>query len=134
METNDGMYTLATNRHLNILCNFFRAMRRARSQMVLLHLSLSLLAVDILVIGGIDKVHSPPYVCKTIAASLLYFLLVAFAWMLVEAVLQYLKFVKVFNTYTSKFMMKAALPSYGEFSTTIVSQPFCCTLTRRITH
>lgn len=84
--------------------------------MVLLHLSFSLLAVNVLVLGGVDKVDSPPYVCKSIAASLLYFLLVAFAWMLVEAVLQYLKFVKVFNTYTSKFMMKSALPAYSKFS------------------
>ena len=83
--------------------------------MVLLHLSISLLVVNVLVIGGLDKVHGPPIVCKAVAALLLYFLLVAFAWMLVEAVVQYLKFVKVFNTYTSRFMLKTTIPAYSEF-------------------
>jgi hypothetical protein len=88
-----------------------RYTRKTRSQMVLVHLSISLLAVDILVLAGIDKVE-PVTGCKAVAALLLYFLLVAFAWMLVEAVLQYFNFVKVFDTYVSHFMLKAALPAW----------------------
>ena len=82
--------------------------------MVLMHLSVSLLVVDVLIIAGLDKVDNP-LACKSVAALLLYFLLVSFSWMLVEAVVQYLKFVVVFNTYTSKFMMKTALPAYSEY-------------------
>ena len=93
-----------------------RKLKRSNSHLVLLHLSVSLLAVDVLIVGGVDKGDSHPIVCKSVAAMLLYFLLVAFSWMLVEAVVQYLKFVKVFNTYTSKFMMKTAVPAYGRSS------------------
>jgi G protein-coupled receptor 64/G protein-coupled receptor 126 len=79
--------------------------------MVLLHLSISLLAVDILVLAGLDKTGSQ-YGCKAVAGLLLYFILVSFSWMLVEAVLQYLRFVKVFNTYIEHFMLKTALPAW----------------------
>ena len=80
--------------------------------MVLVHLSVSLFLVYVLVLGGLDKVNQPG--CKVVAALLLYFLLVAFSWMLVEAVVHYMKFVKVFNPYTPKFSMKTALPSYSK--------------------
>jgi 7 transmembrane receptor (Secretin family) len=98
---------------------FDRKLKRSNSHLVLLHLSASLLAVDVLIVGGIDRVDAPTAVCKTIAALLLYFLLVAFSWMLVEAIVQYLKFVKVFNTYTSRFMLKTALPAYSESKSAI---------------
>jgi 7 transmembrane receptor (Secretin family) len=81
--------------------------------MVLLHLSINLLIVYILVLGGLHRVNSPPFICKAIAAMMLYFLFVAFSWMVAEAVLQYLKFVKVFDTYVSKFMLKATLTAYS---------------------
>ena len=81
--------------------------------MVLLQLAIALVAVDILVLAGIDKTN-PIAGCKAVAALLLYFLLVSFSWMLVEAVMLYLKFVKVFDTYTSNFMLKAALPAWSE--------------------
>ena len=79
--------------------------------MVLLHLSIALLAVDLLVLFGLDRTESP-VVCKVVAGLLLYFLLASFAWMLVEAVLQYLFFVKVFNIYSSHFMLKAGVPAW----------------------
>ena len=79
--------------------------------MVLLHLSLALLAVDIIVLAGVDQTSNYGGCCA-VAALLHYFLLVSFLWMLVEAVIQYLKFVKVFDTYTPRFMLKAALPAW----------------------
>ena len=34
-----------------------------------------------------------------------------------EAILQYLKFVKVLNTYVENFIWKATIPSWGKFLT-----------------
>lgn len=104
---------------LTSYCLSYRSVARTlkkghfHSQMVLLQLAIALLAVDILVLAGIDKT-SPVAGCKAVAALLLYFLLVSFSWMLVEGVIQYLKFVKVFNTYTPNFMIKTALPAWSE--------------------
>jgi G protein-coupled receptor 64/G protein-coupled receptor 126 len=89
----------------------YKNIRKSRSPMVLLHLSISLLAVDILVLVGLDRTGSVAG-CKAVSALLLYFLLVSFSWMLVEAVLQYLRFVKVLDTYIEHFMLKAALPAW----------------------
>lgn len=80
--------------------------------MVLLNLAVALLAVDILVLVGVDRIENENG-CIAVAALLLYFLLASFSWMLVEGVVQYLKFVKVFDTYTPRFMLKAALPAWG---------------------
>ena len=98
---------------------FRRKIRKGRSQMVLLHLALALLAVDIIILADIRPIKErcldqiSNYVgCRAVAALLHYFLLVSFLWMLVEAVIQYLKFVKVFDTYTPRFMLKAALPAW----------------------
>ena len=81
--------------------------------MILFQLAVALLAVDILVLAGVDKTD-PVAGCKAVAALLLYFLLVAFSWMLVESVVFYLKFVKVFDTHTSRFMLKTALPAWSK--------------------
>ncbi|WAR10310.1 AGRG2-like protein [Mya arenaria] len=46
-------------------------------------------------------------------ALLHYFILVSFMWMLVEGILQYLRFVKVLGTYVPKFMMKTMILAWG---------------------
>lgn len=83
--------------------------------MVLLNLAVALLAVNILVLVGVDRTENYNG-CIAVAALLLYFLLASFCWMLVEGVVQYLKFVKVFDTYTPRFMLKASLPAWGELN------------------
>ena len=83
---------------------------------MLFNLALSLLAVNITFMAGINATYND-VICKTVAALIQYFLLVSFAWMMVEAVVQYFKFVKVLDTYVDKFMLKACIPAYGEFTT-----------------
>jgi hypothetical protein len=95
----------------HIIFRLWKDVRKGRSQLVLLHLSVALLAVDILVLAGVDRTENRTG-CKAVAALLHYFLLVSFSWMLVEGVLQYLKFVKVFDIYTPRFMLKTALPAW----------------------
>ena len=92
---------------------FHRRLRRSRAQKVLFNLALALLAVYIIFLVGIEQTDNN-VTCICVAALLQYFILVAFAWMLVEAVLQYLKFVKVFDTYVCNFMLKAAIPAWGK--------------------
>ena len=52
--------------------------------------------------------------CIVVAALLHYFILVSFMWMLVEGVLQYLRFVKVLGTYIPNFLIKSAIPAWGK--------------------
>ncbi|KAK2175107.1 hypothetical protein NP493_749g00008 [Ridgeia piscesae] len=89
-----------------------RTLRRPRGQKVLFNLALALLAVYIVFLAGI-KATSNRSVCIAVAALLQYFLLASFAWMLVEASLLYMRFVKVFNTYIEKFILKVAIPAWG---------------------
>ena len=57
-----------------------------------------------------------PILCAISSALLQYFLLVFFGWTAVEAVWLYLKLVKVFGiqSVTSKFILKAGIPTWGE--------------------
>ena len=54
-------------------------------------------------------------VCGISSALLQYFLLAFFGWTTVEVVWLYLKLVKVFGIqfFTSKFMLKAGIPTWG---------------------
>ena len=54
--------------------------------------------------------------CGVSSALLHYFLLVFFGWTAVEAVWLYIKLVKVFGiqSITSKFTLKAGIPTWGE--------------------
>ena len=81
----------------------------------MVNLALALLFSDVIFLGGINQTENEA-ACKIVAALLCFFLLAAFAWMLVEAVLQYLKFVKVFDTYVEKFMWKAGIPAWGKLT------------------
>ena len=51
--------------------------------------------------------------CRGISVALHYFILATFGWMLVEAVHQYLKFVKVVGTYIPRFLWKASVCAWG---------------------
>ena len=60
-------------------------------------------------------VTSVPVLCGISSALLQYFLLVFFGWTAVEAVWLYLNLVKVFGiqSYTAKYTLKAAIPTWG---------------------
>jgi len=67
----------------------------------------------IVFIVGIEQTHDF-YGCIVVAALLHYFILVAFMWMLMEGILLYLGLVKVMGTYIPRFILKAAVPAWGE--------------------
>ncbi len=48
----------------------------------------------------------------------------AFGWMLVVGVLQYLKFVKVLDTYIEHFMWKAGVPAWGTSTSSFRNKRF----------
>ncbi|XP_052224892.1 adhesion G-protein coupled receptor G6-like [Dreissena polymorpha] len=95
---------------LNFL--IFRHLRKGRGQQVLFNLSVSMLCSAILFLVGIDRTSSYGG-CITVSVLLHYFILVSFMWMLVEGVLQYLRFIKILGTYIPNFMMKAMIPAWG---------------------
>ncbi|KAK3105819.1 hypothetical protein FSP39_006407 [Pinctada imbricata] len=90
----------------------FKQMRQGRGQKTLFNLALALLASIIVFLAGIERTENYAG-CIVVAALLHYFILVSFAWMLVEGVLQYLRFVKVLGTYIPNFMLKAGVPAWG---------------------
>ncbi|KAK3595405.1 hypothetical protein CHS0354_008837 [Potamilus streckersoni] len=95
---------------LTFLC--FRNLRRGRGQQTLFCLCISMLCYSIIFLVGIKRTE---YYVPCIAVSVLihYFILAAFMWMLMEGVLQYLRFVKVLGTYIPNFLMKILIPAWG---------------------
>jgi G protein-coupled receptor 112/deleted-in-malignant-brain-tumors protein 1/hemicentin len=96
-------------------CIHNRKLRTSIHGQILINLSLALIGVYLFfLIGGL--VTSVPTLCGISSALLHYFLLVYFGWTAVEAVWLYLKLVKVFGiqSLTSKFTIKAGIPTWGE--------------------
>ncbi|XP_023223025.1 adhesion G-protein coupled receptor G6-like [Centruroides sculpturatus] len=90
----------------------FEKLRKGTVRKVLFNLSLSILFSLIVFVSGINQVSSKVG-CILVAALLHYLLLVSLCWMLVEAFQQYLRLVKVFDTYVPKFMLKATIFAWG---------------------
>ncbi|XP_052814005.1 adhesion G-protein coupled receptor G6-like [Mya arenaria] len=90
----------------------FKHLRNGRGRQVLVNLSVSILCSAILFLFGMERTESRGG-CIVVAALLHYFILVSFMWMLVEGILQYLRFVKVLGTYIPKFMIKTMIPAWG---------------------
>ncbi|CAC5395629.1 unnamed protein product [Mytilus coruscus] len=90
----------------------FKHLRKGRAQQTLFNLALSLLCFLIIFIVGIGQTHDLKG-CLAVAVLLHYFILVAFMWMLMEGILQYLRFVKVLGTYIPNFILKTAVPAWG---------------------
>lgn len=91
---------------------FFRKLRQGRAQQTLFNLSLSLLLSMLVFLVGVKQTHNY-YGCLVVAILLHYLILVSFMWMLMEAVLQYLTFVKILGTYITRFTLKTVLPAWG---------------------
>ncbi|XP_063424376.1 uncharacterized protein LOC134708046 [Mytilus trossulus] len=90
----------------------FKHLRKGRAQQTLFNLALSLLSFLIIFIVGIGQTQDLKG-CIAVAVLLHYFILVAFMWMLMEGILQYLRFVKVLGTYIPNFILKTAVPAWG---------------------
>ncbi|KAJ8320959.1 hypothetical protein KUTeg_002546 [Tegillarca granosa] len=91
---------------------WFRQLRKGRSQQTLFNLALAMLCSWIVFLAGVERTESYAG-CIVVAALLHYFILVSFMWMLIEGILQYLRFVKVLGTYIPRFIFKAVLPAWG---------------------
>ncbi|XP_012938741.2 uncharacterized protein LOC101862506 [Aplysia californica] len=89
-----------------------KKLRQGRPQQTLFHLSLALLLSWVTFLAGIHQTSSHSG-CIAVAALLHYLVMVSFMWMLMEGILQYLLFVRVMNTYFSKYMLKTAVPAWG---------------------
>lgn len=97
---------------INLNSIYFRKLRQGRAQQTLFNLSLALLLSMLVFLVGIKQTHSD-VVCKVVAILLHYLILVSFMWMLMEAILQYLTFVKILGTYITRFTLKTVVPAWG---------------------
>ncbi|KAK3577303.1 hypothetical protein CHS0354_008396 [Potamilus streckersoni] len=90
----------------------FRNLRKSHGQKTLVCLCFAMLGSAILFLVGIDRTETYGG-CITVSVLLHYFILASFMWMLIEGILQYLRFVKVLGTYIPKFMIKTSIPAWG---------------------
>ena len=90
----------------------FQRWRRPLSNKILVNLCFAEFCSLTVFLAGIDQIVSGP-LCRSVAVALHYFILASFGWMLVEAVHQYLNFVKVVGTYIPRFMWKASVCAWG---------------------
>ena len=104
-------------RYLQCLCAYcffsFRKARKTLAQKLLISLSLSLMALIIVFLAGVDRTSSR-LGCQCIAAILHYLILTTFSWTAVEAFSLYRKFVNILKRYDeSKFFFRASLIAWG---------------------
>ncbi|XP_073497379.1 adhesion G-protein coupled receptor G4 [Phyllobates terribilis] len=92
----------------------FKQLRRDYPSKILMNLSFSLLMLNLLFL--VDDWLSSfriPGLCILVGALLHYFLLTSFTWMGLEAVHMYFAFVKVFNSYIHKYILKLCIAGWG---------------------
>nr|KAG5703200.1 hypothetical protein BaRGS_027365 [Batillaria attramentaria] len=89
-----------------------KKLRQGRPQQTLFNLALAMLASWIVFLAGFTRVENHVG-CVAVAALLHYFILASFMWMLMEGILQYLLFVKVFGTEFDNYMLKTGIPAWG---------------------
>ena len=96
------------------MCTFalFKKWRKLRGSQIVMHMSVALAGVYVAFLGGLAATGRH-VACACLSALLHYCLLATFGWMCVEAVFQYLRFVRVVGTYISRFMLKASLLVWG---------------------
>jgi hypothetical protein len=63
-------------------------------------------------LAGIDQTQSYGP-CIAVAALLHYFILVTWMWMLMVAILLYLRIVKLIGTHYSRYMLKTSIAAWG---------------------
>ena len=95
---------------------YFRKLREKFSQKILISFCVSLLALLIIFLAGVEKT-SNEVGCQVVAALLHYFILTTFFWMGVEAVSIYQIAVEVFRQKRPKrFLLKSSLVAWGKWS------------------
>ena len=93
---------------------YIRKLREKLSPKILISLCISLLALLIVFLTGIEKT-SNRVGCQVVAALLHYFILTTFFWMAVEAINIYQMFVKVFRKGSQKrFLLRSSLVAWGK--------------------
>ncbi|KAK3719200.1 hypothetical protein RRG08_061509 [Elysia crispata] len=95
---------------LSFLC--IKKLRQGRPQQTMFQLSVALLLSWVVFLAGVNRT-SDHTGCVVVAALLHYLILASFMWMLMEAVVQFLLFVRVMNPHISHYMWKMGLPSWG---------------------
>ncbi|XP_045123352.1 uncharacterized protein LOC123511481 isoform X2 [Portunus trituberculatus] len=99
---------------LMVLLTFllFKKWQRRLSNQILVNLASAIMISLIVFLTGIQQTLSLT-MCRAAAVTLHYFILASFGWMLVEAVHQYLRLVKVLGVYIPRFMRKASMCAWG---------------------
>ena len=77
-------------------------------------MALSMLLAWLVFLVGFELVQ-PPGLCMVVAGLLHYLILVTFLWMMVEGVVQYMMVIKVTGNNFRNFMVKTAIPAWGEY-------------------
>ena len=90
----------------------FKSLHQELSAKVLVQLCISLFIVVLTFIIGIEQVHRPK-LCVAVAISLHYFTLVSFLWMMIEAILMYYSFVKVWPPREGGDIYKSSIVAWG---------------------
>lgn len=90
----------------------FKSLHQELSAKVLVQLCVSLFIVVLTFIIGIQQVHRPK-VCAAVAIVLHYFTLVSFLWMMIEAILMYYSFVKVWPPREGGDIYKSSVAAWG---------------------
>ena len=99
---------------LSLVLIYIRKLREKLPPKILISLCVSLLALLIVFLVGIEKT-SNKVGCQVVAVLLHYFLLTTFFWMGVEAVNIYQMFVKVFRKGSERrFLLRSTLVAWGK--------------------
>ncbi|XP_054025447.1 adhesion G-protein coupled receptor G4 [Dryobates pubescens] len=89
-------------------------LRRDNPSKILLNLCAALLMLNMLFLtNSWLSSFDQPGLCITVAVLLHYSLLAAFTWMCLESVHFYLAFIKVFNVYVPKYILKCCIAGWG---------------------
>ncbi|XP_071497049.1 uncharacterized protein [Diadema antillarum] len=91
----------------------FRRLRASRPRRILLHFCISLLALYLVFLFGIDHASHRDRACLAVGALLHYFLLSTMMWMAVEALNMYLMIIRVFDEEGPCFLTKATVAAWG---------------------
>lgn len=89
-----------------------RSWRKPLGHRIVFQLSIALILLLLTFLVGVNNV-SNRLACKLAGVALHYFLFASFAWMTVEAYVQYLFLVKIFDTYVPHLLLKASLIAWG---------------------
>ena len=95
--------------------SFRRHVRLSTPQVILVNLALALLLFYMTFLAGSQQTDNN-IMCRLSSALCLYFLLVAFGWMLVEGVVHYFVTVIVIYNFSPRRVLKIAIATWGEFN------------------